>query len=234
MKIPLLITAILGSMMLNAQSTGEIQKDLFDHLQNDVLILTKSGLLEDTAKVAAFVASFKTSNGKGSTYKKEFSIAVNKSLDYEIGEILADSKLYFVMFLKNKADNSGPKIEFLIIHEKTASQIAPAEIDKARNNWMELCNAHQAAKLVEQLYMADAYYYNRGRLLRGTKALASEYGYMNSPDYSLKLTPKHLTFVSSDLVYEIGQCSGSYPLPYMLVWKKQEDNKWQILMDSNY
>ena len=99
---------------------------------------------------------------------------------------------------------------------------------------MSYCNSHEVEKLVKELYVPNAYYYNRGRLLKGTKALVAEYSYMNSPNYSLQLTPKHIVSVNSEIVYEIGQCSGSYPLPYMLVWKRLENGNWQILMDSNY
>ena len=99
---------------------------------------------------------------------------------------------------------------------------------------MELCNAHRASELVSTVYTPDAYYYNCGRILQGAEAISNEYSYMNSPQYSLKLTPKHVVFVTSNIAYEIGRCSGSYPLPYMLLWKKKSDGNWQILMDSNY
>ena len=107
------------------------------------------------------------------------------------------------------------------------------EIDQSRMEWMELCNAHRAEELVKQKYTMDAYYYNRGRLLQGTKSITQEYSYMNRESYSLKLAPRHVLFVTPDIVFEIGQCSGSYSNPYMLLWEKQADGNWQVLMDSN-
>jgi ketosteroid isomerase-like protein len=199
-----------------------------------VLILTEVGLLKDTPNINQFVSDFEAKNGKINTYTKEFSIDVNSSLDYEIGEIQTDLRSYAVMFLKTKREEVSAKIEFLVIYEKTSSQIDLMAIDKMRKEWMTLCNSHQVDQLVKQLYLPDAYYYNRGRLIQGTKALSAEYSYMNAPSYSLNLTPKHIVSVTSDIVYEIGRCSGSYPLPYILVWKKQKDGKWLILMDSNY
>lgn len=230
MKIHILITAILGSLFLNAQASKDLQKDLFDHLKTNAPILTDSGMIQDAAEAKAFISGMASEH----VYKKDFSIAVNAQLDYEIGELKTPSKTYAVMFLKTSSYENGPQIEFLNIHEKTDSKEERTAIDSARQQWMALCNAHQAKQLVEQLYQPDAIYFNRGRLIQGTKALSSEYGYMNSPNYSLKLTPKHLAFVAADIAYEIGQCSGSYPYPYMLVWKKQANGKWLILMDSNY
>jgi hypothetical protein len=39
--------------------------------------------------------------------------------------------------------------------------------------------------------------------------------------------------VNQELVFEIGQGSGSYNGNYLLVWKKGEDDVWRILLDSN-
>ncbi len=220
---------ILSSLFANAQTSAVEQNNFFKHLKNDAIILTESGLIKDPLEVKKFTASFKES-----TYKKDFSIEVNSSLNYEIGEIKINSDAYIVMFLRTKEANAEVTIEFLTIYKNSKSGTHHSAIDKAREKWMSLCNSHLADKLVAQLYVPEAYYYNRGRLLQGTKALTAEYSYMNMSSYSLKLTPKHIVPVNSEIVYEIGQCSGSYPLPYMLVWKKQKDGNWQILMDSNY
>ena len=57
---------------------------------------------------------------------------------------------------------------------------------------------------------------------------------MDSPSYKLQLNPEHIEVVSEDIIYEIGICNGSYPLPYVLVWNKQPDGEWKIYFDSNY
>jgi ketosteroid isomerase-like protein len=136
------------------------------------------------------------------------------------------------MLIRRKGENSG--IEFLIMYKKTDPENQLTDIDRARKEWMKWCNSHQAGELVKNLYTKDAYYYNRGRLLKGTESITEEYAYMNSPSYSLTLTPKHVELVNSEIAFEIGKCSGSYPNPYMLLWKRQDDGNWKILMDSNY
>ncbi len=219
-------------MMLGLSSKVLAQGTFFDRLIDNSLVLHKDGLAKSKQEVKGYVSTFENTNGKVSDYRQDFTIEVNANLAYEVGEIQAGAKSFSVMFLNRK--DRGLGIEFLVIYEVTGSENQSGGLDKARNKWMKLCNAHQAGKLVEQLYTKDAYYYNRGRLLKGTKSITAEYGYMNSSSYSLKLTPKHNKFVTPEIAYEIGRCSGSYPLPYMLLWQKQTDGTWKVMMDSNY
>ena len=233
MKNLFVVVALLGATALNAQSQGEIQNNLFDYLRNDAIIISSKGLLKGDKSTGKYVSSFIKQNGEG-TYTKNFGISVNKILDYEIGEIKTNSTNFPVMFLKRKDNSAGPEVELLVIYEDENPSNEVSILDEKREEWMKLCNDHKADELVKQLYTVDAYYYNRGRLLQGTSSISSEYSYMNSPGYTLTLTPKHLAFVSPSIAYEIGQCSGSYPLPYMLLWEKQDNGNWQIMMDSNY
>ena len=224
--------AVLSLVMLSMNSQRESQENFFNRLIDNSLILHQDGLSKGAKAVQDFVSGFGEAHGRVNSYESKFSIEVNSILDYEIGEIRTNSKSFAVLFIKRKDANPG--IEFLVIHEMLDPESQPAALDQARNTWMELCNAHQADELVKRIYTEDAYYYNRGRLLQGTASIAGEYSYMNNPAYSLKLTPKHIAFVTPGIAYEIGQCSGSYPLPYMLLWQKQTDESWKVLMDSNY
>lgn len=235
MKQLILLFALLGSQLFNAHGQSEIGSPFFSYLQKDALIISESGLVRGNKDVQSFVSKFNQSNGSSLSYQSNYSVQVNALLDYEIGEIEASGQTFSVMFIKRKDDESGPKIEFLVIY-KMGDPGGETEsiINQRRKEWVELCNAHNAGKLVKELYTKDAYYYNRGRLLQGTDAISKEYSYMNSSGYSLNLTPKHSVFVTDDITYEIGRCSGSYPLPYMLLWKRLEDGTWKVLMDSNY
>ncbi|MEL6733969.1 MAG: DUF4440 domain-containing protein [Bacteroidota bacterium] len=107
-------------------------------------------------------------------------------------------------------------------------------IEAARKKWMELCNAHDPAQLVAQVYTEDAFYFNHKPPIRGTQAITEEYQYMAQPDYNLTLMPIYLMPVQSDLAYEIGQCTGSYGGKYAIVWKKVASGEWKVLLDSNY
>lgn len=232
MKPKIFALIILGLITIKAQGQHDIDKTFFNHLKRDALILT-DGLVKSDNEIIDYVADFVKVNGMVNSYSKLFSIEVSSILDYEIGEIQTKNNSFSVMFLKRKDAAAGPEIEFLVIYKKTEFISQHASIDQARTKWMELCNSHQANELVINLYTTNAYYYNRGRLLQGTNSIASEYSYMNNPAYTLKLTPKHVAFVTSTIVFEIGQCSGSYPNPYMLLWEKQPDGTWQVLMDTN-
>lgn len=124
------------------------------------------------------------------------------------------------------------ELEFIARAAPTDSTIQQA-IDKRRAEWIRLCNAHNAAELVKELYSANAMYYNHKPLVIGHDAIIEDYQYMNEEKYSLTLTPIAVELVTNRLAYEIGQCSGSYGGKYMLVWQKDKTGQWSIVMDSN-
>ena len=233
MKLQIFTLALVGTFILNAHAQEEGDKRFFDQLTSEALVLSENGLIRGSSKIKTFVADMIASTGQAYSYEKNFSIEVNSILDYEVGTIDVDSVSYSAMFLKKKGESSGPEIEFLVIYKRENTKDQLSDLDQSRKEWMQWCNAHRVDDLVKNLYTSNAYYYNRGRLLQGTKSLIAEYSYMNSLDYSLMLTPKHITLVRSDIAYEIGRCSGSYPNPYMLLWEKQADGRWVVLMDSN-
>jgi ketosteroid isomerase-like protein len=123
------------------------------------------------------------------------------------------------------------KLEFFSKANKTPVNLN--EIESARNDWMQLCNQHNAIELIRKAYTSDAIYYSHKPLIIGTDAITKEYSYMNQPNYSLHLDPIVIEPVNDHIVFEIGQCSGSYNGNYVLVWKKQKDGSWQVFFDSN-
>lgn len=153
---------------------------------------------------------------------------------YEIGGFTTASQQAFkhLLILKQQGDTLRRELEFIAKSTPVDTSILTT-IDQRRAEWMALCNAHNAAQLVKNLYRTDAMYYNHKPLLIGHVAIAQDYGYMNREQYSLKLTPIIVEPVNDQLVYEIGQCSGSYGGKYMLIWKKDAAGQWSLLMDSN-
>ncbi|NNL32435.1 MAG: nuclear transport factor 2 family protein, partial [Flavobacteriaceae bacterium] len=123
------------------------------------------------------------------------------------------------------------ELEFLA--EASLTDVNIEDINTARAAWMSNCNANDANALIENVYSENTLYYNRGRLLMGRSDLITEYQYMNNPSYKLTLNPLHVEVVNDSIVFEIGQCKGSYNGKYMLVWKKNKAGKWQVLFDSN-
>ncbi len=233
-KITILLLTFFGSTAVQGQSKEGSSYEFLNQITKATIILSERGIIRGADAVNTFKSELIESGLKERTYEKKFSIEVTTDLAYEIGEIRAQSKSFSVMLVQKKDSKTGPKFEFLVIYNKESANAEATGIDAGRTRWMELCNAHLAVELVKELYTADAFYYNRGRLLQGTEELSAEYSYMNSPTYSLKLTPKHVAFVADKIAFEIGQCSGSYPLPYILLWEKQSDGRWQVRMDSNY
>lgn len=163
----------------------------------------------------------------------ETNAVYRDNLIYKIGSIKTiDESEYFHLLIEEVGNSTSQrKLEF--ISEKGSTDIDLSIIDQRRVEWIEYCNSHDAEGLVENLYTENAVYYNHRPVITGREALTQTYQYMNSPRYSLNLTPLHVEVVNESIIFEIGQCDGSYNGKYILVWQKDEDGSWSILMDSN-
>jgi ketosteroid isomerase-like protein len=160
-------------------------------------------------------------------------IHASDTYDYEIGSFInKDDGLAKHLIIWNTSDgNTKRELEF--ITETTGAKVDLDVIKKQRTEWIRLCNAHDANTLIETLYTENRMYYNKGRLLTGRVDLVTEYEYMNNPQYNLTLNPILIEPVSETIVYEMGQCKGSYDGKYLLVWQKNSNGVWKVLFDSN-
>ena len=149
----------------------------------------------------------------------------NRAISYSINQYQNDFKSISILE-KNK-------LVFEFISSANSQNIDLEKIKERRKEWIMLCNKHNAQGLVEELYSSDAIYYNHKPVIRGHASIIADYAYMNNPEYSLHLEPLTIVPVNDHMVFEIGQCSGSYKGKYILVWKKEKDGEWRIFMDSN-
>ncbi len=156
-----------------------------------------------------------------------------KGYEYELGRFRDDNGTAYVHLLIWNNDSSIAKRELEFISETSTFDFDSSQINKRREDWVRLCNEHDAFKLVSELYTNDNIYYNHKPLIRGTEGVAKEYAYMNRESYNLDLTPIKVLPVHPELVFEIGQCSGSYNGKYIFVWKKGKDGVWRVYLDSN-
>ncbi len=153
---------------------------------------------------------------------------------YEIGQFTTSNREVFYHLLIWNLAGEQPLRELEVIASggTNDSSILNA-IDQRRAEWIKLCNEHDAANLVEQLYSEDALYYNHKPIVKGRAAITQDYSYMNRPEYSLMLKPIIVQPVNENMVFELGQCSGGYGGKYMLLWQKDAAGKWYVMMDSN-
>lgn len=158
-----------------------------------------------------------------------------REIYYEIVRVeTSDAKEYIQLIIWS--GRNGKKLRELEMSEYSSDNnqvLHKKEIAEKRALWIKLCNAHNATELVNQLYSANALYYNHRPLIKGREALMKEYAYMNNANYSLSLEPIVMEFVNENTVFEIGQCKGSYPGKYIIIWKKESDGVWRVYMDSN-
>jgi ketosteroid isomerase-like protein len=152
---------------------------------------------------------------------------------YELGSFYtSDRKIYKHLLIRDTRNGQFLReLEFIAPAEKGAK--VATGIAERRKEWIRLCNLHNPAALVTGMYAENAVYYNHRPVVTGRDGILADYQYMSDPNYTLSLEPLILEAVTDALVFEIGQCSGSYNGKYILVWQKNTEGEWQVLMDSN-
>lgn len=165
--------------------------------------------------------------------EERIEAVLDSTIIYELGEFNTPERTVFKHLIIWRKQGDKIKRELELTEEKTINAEVPPELEERRNTWMTLCNDHKVTDLVNELYAENTLYYNHKPMVVGREAVIKEYQYMGDPEYSLNLEALHVEAVNDDLVFEIGQCSGSYKGNYVLVWKKGDDGVWRILLDSN-
>jgi ketosteroid isomerase-like protein len=197
----------------------------------NALVLSEKGVdLNNRKEILELVPNSNFIVKSVSTKKR---IKANDNYDYEIGSFInKDGGLAkHLIIWKTNDGNDKRELEFITVASGT--QIDLEAITLQREQWMILCNVHDAKSLIDNVYSENTMYYNRGRLLKGRNHLVEEYDYMNNPEYKLKLEPILVEPVSESIVYEMGQCIGSYNGKYIIIWQKNDNGIWQVLFDSN-
>lgn len=211
-----------------------VQKVIDTYYHSNVLGVSETGVVLGRDAMSAHLLDFQNNNGLSKDFQSHYKLAVTNALYYEIGSFQTEKGGRFAHVAIWAKENDKELMIAEVVYEMTGNPKIPKEIAEARKKWEQLCNEHDVRGLVTGLYTDDAIYYNRGRVLRGHDELTKEYSYMQNPSYALVLTPKHIEMVTHDIAFEIGKCSGSYNLPYIIIWKKQPDGNWKVYMDSNY
>lgn len=159
-------------------------------------------------------------------------VAASNIFDYEIGSFKnANNQLMkYVAIWDTSQDTEIRTLEF--ISETDDTKVDSKEIDAQRAEWIRLCNVHNAKNLINKVYTKNTMYYNHRPMVVGRENLIPIYSYMNNPNYKLTLHPISVEAVSETIVFEIGQCKGSYGGKYVLIWQKTVEG-WQVLFDAN-
>lgn len=214
------------------QAINDKNIELLSSLYNEnAMVLSENGV--DLASRIEILELVPNSNFIVKSVSAIKRIQANDTYEYEIGSFInKDDGLAKHLIIWNMSDgNEKRELEF--ITESNGAKVDLDVIKKQRSEWITLCNAHDAKTLIETMYTENAMYYNKGKLLKGRNDLVAEYDYMNNPQYQLTLEPILVEPVSETIVYEIGQCKGSYKGKYMLVWQKNSEGVWKVLFDSN-
>ena len=201
------------------------------YIENAVKINGAGEVLEGPLAIVENYRSQELQIDSVNTLKKIVAV-LDSTIIYEIGHFWStDQPFAHLVLWRNTNGTLLRELEF--VTPIGANEANKDEISSSREQWMSLCNANNVKELVTEMYTENARYYNHKPMVMGREAITDEYEYMNNPAYQLKLNPLIVEMVNKTLAFEIGQCSGSYPGNYVLVWQKGEDDTWRILLDSN-
>ncbi|MEP3210826.1 MAG: hypothetical protein ABJN95_16610 [Maribacter sp.] len=216
---------------INDKNTKALEKNYAAHA---IAVITADSVCNGSAQIAKYYTMRKN---KITALETLFKVEANeeRGIHYELLRYETDSLQEYVQLViwKKEANKAIREFEFAEASNAAAVNVDTTEIAHSRKLWMQLCNAHDAEKLVIALYSPNTIYFNHKPLVRGMEDLIKEYAYMNNENYSLQLHPLTLRVVNANFAFEIGQCSGSYNGKYILVWKKDANGNWKIFIDSN-
>ncbi|MEP0265673.1 hypothetical protein [Dokdonia sp.] len=216
---------------INDNSIPNIEKM---YASNAIKVIPSDSILNSSKSIAAYYGIQKT---KIISVESLFNVEANKNrrITYELIRYKTEDLKEYMQLLIWRFEDQKVIREFEFTEEisSESKKVGTSDITKRRKLWMELCNENNAEKLVQELYSSNTIYFNHKPIIKGVENVIKEYAYMNNANYSLNLQPLTLEVVNANLVYEIGQCSGSYNGKYILVWKKESNGIWNIYIDSN-
>lgn len=191
------------------------------------VILSDGRVIED---LEGHFEGLRADIGRVKSSKPLHHVEASEGVSYEVRELNTETGMRYLQFTVVGKDGKR-EVEYL--ERRDGKKVDRKGIDEARKRWMDLCALHDADKLVAEMYVENALYYNHKPFVVGVEAIAKTYQYMNRQAYSLTLTPIFVEAISRDLALEIGQCSGTYGGKYVLLWRRVENGKWKILFDTN-
>ena len=157
---------------------------------------------------------------------------------YEIGFYYTKIKsIYsYLTSLRKNGNNWYRELEVLSKNTINNNTNFNKDIDIKRKMISDIINnEHNVKKLVEKVYENKAYYYSRGNLIQGREKIINSLTHMSNLNSIFNLKPETKIQINPDKAYEIGEWNLNQRTgKYILIWRKQSNDDWKIMLDSNY
>ena len=200
--------------------------------------LTKSSLIvERNDEVQKLLTRHQTGGVKLDDYEVLGVLEDPKGHRFEIGKLrLPNDEIYLSLTAWSKY-NDGParkEVEYIDPYDGNLEKMNLRPIHAKRKNWVDYSNDHNPEKLVESTYHRNGYYLSSGRIRMGADKIIEAYQYMKRPNWSIELIPQHIHPVHENLIYEVGRYESTGTGSYLLIWTKDDQGDWKILLDFNF
>lgn len=164
-----------------------------------------------------------------------FSLYKHDSANYfEVGRFERDDGIPIFFLIGWQYINGNWIRELDLFIDNTVTQCSDiGGVEVARNKWMKLANEHNPENLVNNSYTYNAIYFSNGKLTM-VDQLAKRYKYMSNQDWKIELEAYDVMVVQEGLILEIGEYRAKSKGLYLIIWQKQENKKWKVLLDFNF
>ena len=172
-----------------------------------------------------------------SIYKNKI-LKHDKTKYIEIGKYKTDCKetpsIAYISAWRNELGNWTKDLDVLIPAYKCKTNLK--ELDDLRNKWVEFANLHNPKLLIDTIYKTNAIYFSKFESNIGRESIINRYSYMLDKDFSISLKPEYKMKVNEKIVFETGiyTVKKNYSGVYVIIWEKQNNGEWQILLDFNF
>ncbi len=202
----------------------------------DGALFTENSMTSGNENVSNFLLNKNKLNIK--SFKTEKIILHDLNNILELGFLETDDfdKIYYLTAW-NKINGFWLR-ELDVLYPKNNVIQNTNKINLARLNWVEMLKAHDIIDLVDCLYLKNSIYFYNGKINHGRENVVKAFieSGMAEENFNMNLHPIDVLLIQEKVAFESGEylINNQTKGHYLLVWNKDEDDSWKIVLDFNF